>query len=131
MTEPDIKITSLYDFILVKAIGGVLNTFLYGTESQAWDSLKTLYDVLDPKVKNEVKGLIDEVDLQVNKIMVKRGYAASDVLKKQGVLRNYINEKKHELLDKIMVLLHQHNYLKLTWHPLTREEFKKQFGEEQ
>jgi len=105
-------ITPLYDTILDKTIGNVLASFFTGTAAQAWDSLLTLYDVLDDDIKKEVKGLIDEVQTHINKEMAKRGYTNADTLSKQRILRNYINEKKHELLEKIIQLLFKHQYLK-------------------
>lgn len=105
-------ITPLYDTILDKTIGNVLMSFFEGDAGRAWDSLLTLYDVLDSEIKSEVKGLIDEVQMHINKQMARRGYAQSDVLKKQRILQTYVNEKKHELFEKIIMLLLNKGYLK-------------------
>lgn len=105
-------ITPLYDTILDKCIGNVLISFFEGDAGRAWDSILTLYDVLDKEIKEEVKGLIDEVQMHINKQMSKRGYAQSDVLQKQRVLREYVNVQKHVLFEKIIVLLLNKGYLK-------------------
>jgi len=62
-------ITPLYDTILDKVIGNVLISFFEGDAGRAWDSLLTLYDVLDEDIKAEVKSLIDEVQMHINKQM--------------------------------------------------------------
>ena len=105
-------ITPLYDTILDKTIGNVLVSFFSGDASQAWDSLLTLYDVLDKEIKEEVKDLIQEVQVNINKEMSKRGYAQSDILQKQRLLREYVNLKKHVIFEKIIMLLLSRGYLK-------------------
>jgi len=105
-------ITPLYDTILDRTIGNVLISFFNGDAGQAWDSLLTLYDVLDDEIEAEVKDLIDEVQLNINKQMSKRGYAQSDVLQKRRILREYVNIQKHVLFKKIMRLLITHGYFK-------------------
>ena len=105
-------ITPLYDTILDKTIGNVLVSFFSGNASQSWDSLLTLYDCLDSQIKEEVKDLIREVQVNINKEMSKRGYAQSDILQKQRLLREYVNLKKHVIFEKIMLLLFTKGYLK-------------------
>lgn len=121
----DKLITNLYDTILDKVIGNVLLSFFAGSASQAWDSLLTLYDVLDDEVQKEVKSLVDEVQLHINREMAKRGYAQSDVLQKQRILREYVNIQKHVLFNKIIRLLIKHGYLQRSWSGITKEDLER------
>jgi len=124
----DKQITNLYDTILDKVIGNVLVSFFEGDAGRAWDSLLTLYDVLDDEIQREVKGLIDSVQTHINKQMAKRGYAQSDVLQKQRLLREYVNVQKHELFNKIMRLLIKYGYLQRTWRGISKEDLERLEG---
>jgi len=111
-------ISSLYDTVLDKVLGNTIMAFFYGEPGRCWDALLTLRDVLvDSKIKEEVQKLIDSVQMEINKQMSKRGYAQSDVLQKQRILRNYVNEQKHKIFDRIMTLLSENGYLDRTTSP--------------
>ncbi len=128
--QGDKYITSLYDTLLDRAIGNVLMAFATGSASQAWDSLLTLYDVLDDNIKDECKSVIDEVETHVSIKLRERGYAASDELFKRMALESYVNRYKHVLLDKIIRLLKKHGYLQKTWTPIDKKDFEGLEGEE-
>jgi hypothetical protein len=127
---PDKQITNLYDLILDRSIGFVLQAFTTGSASQAWDALLTLYDVLDENIKDECKGLIDEVETHITIELRKRGYAQSDSLFRRMYLENYVSKYKHVLFDKIIRLLKKHGYLQKTWLPIDKKDFEGLEGEE-
>jgi uncharacterized membrane-anchored protein YjiN (DUF445 family) len=128
--QGDKYIKSLYDTLLDRAIGFVLQAFTSGSASMAWDSLQTLYDVLDENIKDECKGLIDEVETHITIELRKRGYAQSDVLFRRLYIESYVANKKHELFDKIIRLLKKHGYLQKTWTPIDKKDFEGLEGEE-